>query len=419
MKFLRVGICALLVFGVAAHGGVEDWSRAVLESGAGVLLVAWAARGYFYRADQIVISPLLLPMGALVLLVLAQWGLHYSELAYGTRTELQLLLADTALLFLASQAFRTMEDWKGFVWFAMIFAFLVCTFGILQHLTFNGKLYWFREMRFGGIPFGPYVNRNHFAGFAELLIPISLVPLLLGKVRRERLFIVGLFTVLQLGALLLAASRGGIAGLGVELMVLAGWLALRRPDGKLLLAGGAILVMVVLLVSWIGIRQITERFATMQALETSQNKRISMARDTWHIFLDHPVLGTGLGTIAAVFPPYDTFYDGKVVNHSHNDYLEALAETGTLGGLCCLWFLAVLFSQGIPRARPGQRTFASMLQFSALLGCVGFLVHSLFDFNLHIPANAMLFFLLAFLATADIAPATPDGVNNRSRRRKQ
>jgi len=48
-------------------------------------------------------------------------------------------------------------------------------------LTFNGKLYWFRVMRYGGEPFGPYVNRNHFAGFAEILIPVALVPLVLER----------------------------------------------------------------------------------------------------------------------------------------------------------------------------------------------------------------------------------------------
>ncbi len=419
MKFLRIGICALLVFGVAAHGGVEDWARMVLEVGAAILLVAWALRVYSHREEQVVVSPLLLPMGALVLLVFMQWASFHTEFAYGTRTELQLLLADAVVLFLTAQAFRTMEDWKQFVWFAMFFGFLVCTFGILQHLTFNGKIYWLREMRFGGIPFGPYVNRNHFAAFAELLIPISLVPLLLGKVRRERLFVVGLFTVLQIGALLLSASRGGILSFGVELAVLVTWLALRRPDGKQLLAGGAILALVLLLVSWIGIRQITQRFSTMQSLEISTGKRAAMRADTWRIFLDHPVLGTGLGTLEAVFPPYDTLYDGKIVNHSHNDYLEALAETGTLGGLCCLWFLGTLFSQALQRARPSERSFSSLLHFSALLGCLGFLVHSLFDFNLHIPANAMLFFVLAYLATAQIAPAAPVEVSLRPRRRNQ
>jgi O-antigen ligase len=417
MKFLKVGICALLVFGVAAHGGVEDWARMVLECGVAALLVAWGLRTYRHQEEQVVIPPLLPPLLALVLLVFVQWAVHHTELAYGTRTELQLLLADAVLLFLTAQAFRTIEDWKQFAWFAMFCGFLVCTFGILQHLTFNGRIYWFREMRFGGIPFGPYVNRNHFAAFAELLIPMALVPLLLGKVRRERFFVVLLFSVLQIGALLLAASRGGIVSFAVEIAVLAVWLALRRPHGKQLLAGGAILALVLLLVSWIGVRQITQRFAAMQSLEISQNKRVSMARDTWRIYLDHPVLGTGLGTLEAVFPPYDRLYDGKIVNHSHNDYLEALAETGTLGGLCCAWFLGVLFAQAFPRARPAQRSFISILQFSALLGCVGFLVHSLVDFNLHIPANAMLFFVLAFLASAEVAPSAPVEVNLRSRRR--
>src|SRR4029077_10572289 len=125
------------------------------------------------------------------------------------------------------QVFRKMGDWKDFAWFIMILAFLVAGLGILQHLTFNGKLYWFREMRYGGIPFGPYVNRNHFAGFMELLIPISLVPLVMGKVRRERWLIVGLFALLPLGALLLSASRGGIISLGVELAALALLLVLR------------------------------------------------------------------------------------------------------------------------------------------------------------------------------------------------
>jgi len=140
----------------------------------------------------------------------------------------------------------------------------------------------------------------------------------------------------------------------------------------------------------------------MQSLEVSDNKRVSMARDTWHIFLDHPILGTGLGTIQIVYPPYETFYDGKVVNHSHNDYLEALAETGLFGGLCCALFLGTLILESRRRIlRPGA-AFAASLQLAGAVGCAGFLVHSLVDFNLHIPANALLFFLMAHLATVEI-----------------
>jgi O-antigen ligase len=419
MKFLKIGICALLVFGVAAHGGVETWARAILETGAALLFIIWAVRSYFFKEEQIVISPLLLPLVVLTLVILVQWVFHLTASAYETRTDLQLLLADTVILFLTAQAFRTLEDWKGFAWFAMFFGFSVATFGILQHLTFNGKIYWVREMRFGGIPFGPYVNRNHFAGFAELLVPISLVSLLLGKVRRERLFIVGLFAVLQIGALFLSASRGGIVSFGAELAVLAVWLTWRRAGGKQLLAAAAILIVVVLLVSWLGVGQILQRFSNMQSLEMTSSKRYSMAWDTWHIFLDHPVMGTGLGTLQTVFPPYESLYDGKIVNHSHNDYLEALAETGVAGGLCCGWFLVLLAIDGARRALSASRSFAATLQFSALLGCVGFLVHSFADFNLHIPANAMLFFVMAYLATTQIAANPAAGVQPAVRKRRR
>src|ERR1700687_4183866 len=225
MKFIRMGICALIAFGVLAHGGVGEWAIAVFEIGAGLLFVFWAALAFINKEERLIISPLLPPLVAFSLLVFAQYIFHGTASAYNTRIELALLLADVIILFLAAQAFRTADDWRGFVWFVMIFGFLVSVFGILQHLTFNGKLYWFREMHYGGMPFGPYVTRNHFAGFAELFIPMALVPLMLGKVRRERWFIVGLFAVVSIGGLFLAASRGGIVSFAVEVVMVVIWMA--------------------------------------------------------------------------------------------------------------------------------------------------------------------------------------------------
>ena len=195
MRLLQIGICAVLVFAIAAHGAVEDWARAVLETSAGLLFVFWAVRVYMIHEEHVFISPLLPPLLAFILLALGQIFFRGTASPYGSRIELQLLTALTLLLFLATQTFRTTDDWRFFMWFIMSLGFLVAIFGILQHLTFNGKLYWFREMTYGGIPFGPYVNRNHFAGFAELVIPVALVPLVLGKVRRERWLAVGLLAL--------------------------------------------------------------------------------------------------------------------------------------------------------------------------------------------------------------------------------
>ena len=407
MKPLRIAICALLVFGVLAHGGVEGWALAVFETGAGLLFLLWALFFFLYGEKEIVLPAILPPLLVFAAVATFQWISRLTASPFATRTQLQLLLADIVLIFLAAQAFRTLQDWRGFFWFVMLFAFLVSGFGILQHLTFNGKLYWFREMRYGGIPFGPYVNRNHFAGFAELAIPISLVPLMLGKVRRERRFIISLFALLPVCALFLSASRGGIVAFGVELIFLLCFVLLQRAGSKHLFTGGVVLLAALSLVSWIGVRQVLSRFGSLHSTEVKEDKRASMRHGTWRIFLDHPILGTGLGTIQLVYPPYETLYDGKVVNHAHNDYLEALAETGILGGLCCAWFIAILFLVALPSLQEAAHTFAAVLRLAALAGCCGILVHSLVDFNLHIPANAFFFFLMALLASSPLPLAAP------------
>src|SRR5580704_18540931 len=128
MKFLRIGICALIAIGIAAHGAVENWAQAVLETGAAFLFIAWAVRQYF-TGRETVLSRLLLPLIALSLLALGQIVFHGTASAYDTRLDLQLLLTYAVLLFLATQAFRTADDWRGFIWFIMFFGFLVSIFG--------------------------------------------------------------------------------------------------------------------------------------------------------------------------------------------------------------------------------------------------------------------------------------------------
>jgi O-antigen ligase len=421
MRFLRVGICVLLSFAVLAYGGVEEWSQGILEVGFALLLVVWALRTHAWKQEQIVISPLLLPLLGFALVVLVQLVFHRTASVYDTRMQFQLLIVYIILLVLLPQAYYRMNHWRGLLWFLMSLGFFVSVFGILQHLTFNGKLYWFRVMRYGGYPFGPYVNRNHFAGFAEILIPVALVPLVLGKVRRERLSLVSLFALVPIVALLLSASRGGIVSFAVQLVILFSLLLVRRLQSKHMLVGGVLVLCAILAVSWIGVQQVLQRFTGYQVLDVSVGKRASMRHDTWRIFLDHPILGAGLGTLQMVFPPYESSYDAKIVNHTHNDYLEALAETGVLGALCCLWFLAALFIESVKGLKDLGGSFGAALNLSGLVGCCGLLVHSLVDFNLHIPANALLFFVSAHLATARLQtsnPGTPESPPPRRRIRK-
>jgi len=415
MKLIRIGICALLAFGVLAFGGVEEWAQAVLEVGGALLCIIWAVRIYRRKHEQLVIPQELVPLSAFALLVAGQWILKLTASRYYTRTDLQLLVLYMIVVFLMAQVYSRTSHWRGFIWFLMSLGFFVSIFAILQYLTFNGRLYWVRTMRFGGLPFGPYVNRNHFAGFAEMVIPVALVPLVLGKVRRERLFLVGLFALVPIVALVLSASRGGIISFIVQLAVLGLLLLVRKIRGRNLIVGGVVVLCAVLMVSWIGVQHVLQRFSGMQSLEITEGKRAAIRQDTWRLFLDHPVIGTGLGTFEMVFPLYDSLYDGKVVNQAHNDYLEALAETGLLGGIFCALFLGVVALNAIKGLAQLGTSFGAALNLSGLIACVGILIHSLVDFNLHIPANALLFFVSAHMATARLQPTLPGVPNGQSR----
>ena len=406
MSAIRTGICVLVAFAVLAHGAVEPWSEAVLEMGAAVLLLVWAWDVLTNSESKLVWNPLLWPLLAFWLLAAFQLATGITAVRFLTRIELLKYSALLALFFLCVQSYRTRAQWRNFVWFLLSFGFAVSLFAILQHFTFNGKLYWVRELKYGGIPFGPYVNRNHFAGLMELLIPPGLAIQILGAERRDQLPLVTLFTLLPIGALFLSASRGGIIGFVAEVGFLVILIVARRREKKVLFAAAVILTLAAILVSWLGIGRALDRFASYKKLEATEGRRVEMLHDSLRIYRDHPILGTGLGTLQEVFPLYETLYDGLVVNHSHNDYAEALAETGSIGGLCGLAFLVLLFwtSWKILNLEGDPRSFA--YHTGALVACLGLLVHAGVDFNFHIPSNALIFLLQSALATSAF-PALP------------
>jgi O-antigen ligase len=406
MGFLRTGICVLAAFAVLAHGAVEPWSEAVLEIGAAVLLLAWSWKALTDSEWKLVWNPLLWPLLAFWLVAVFQLAVGITAVPFLTRIELLKYSALLALFFLCVQSYRTRTHWRNFVWFLLSLGFAVSLFAILQHFTFNGKLYWVRELQYGGIPFGPYVNRNHFAGLMELLIPPGLAIQILGAEKRDQLPLVTLFTLLPIGALFLSASRGGIISLVAEVGFLAILIIARRREKKVFVTAALIVTLAAILVSWLGIGAALDRFATYKKLETSEGRRVEMLHDSLRIFQDHRILGTGLGTLQEVFPLYETDYDGLVVNHSHNDYAEALAETGVIGGFCGLAFLVCLFWMAwkILNVQGDPRSFA--YHAGALVACLGLLVHAGVDFNFHIPSNALIFLLQSALATTAF-PALP------------
>lgn len=420
MKLLRGGLCGLLVFSVAAFGVVEVWSESLLEIGAAALLVLWVILAWRGDVGEIRWQRLGTPFLALIGLALAQLLLHGTAYSFATRTELLKLVAYFMVFFLVAQAFRSRSDMVTLAWFLVSFCFAVSLFGIIQHFTSQGTIYWLRKLNAGGDPFGPYVNRNHFAGFVELTLPIGLALMVFRGVRRDVFPLAALLTIVPVGALILSGSRGGIVAFAFEIGVLALIARSRRAvDGSRTVAIGIVVLVAVMLVVWLGAGKAIERFSEMRPGEPSIARRGTMLLDATHIFQKHPIAGAGLGTLETVYPTYETAYDGLVVDHVHNDYVEGLAEMGILGGACGLLFLWLLFREARRTFEAEQGQFSRAIHAGGITGVAGLLFHSFLDFNLHIPANALLFLVLVYLATCQPLPAAASETRKRRLARRE
>ena len=109
-----------------------------------------------------------------------------------------------------------------------------------------------------------------------------------------------------------------------------------------------------------------------------------------------------MGVFPTVYPKYRSFYTNDFINQAHNDYLQLLIETGAAGFAIMLWFLLDGILPGEQKdGAIGRRDPSGAAAMAAMLGMTGILVHSLVDFNLQVPANAALFYVLCMVAAME------------------
>jgi len=127
--------------------------------------------------------------------------------------------------------------------------------------------------------------------------------------------------------------------------------------------------------------------------------RLNIVHDSFKMIAEKPVLGWGLGTFPTVYPQFRSFYTSLFINQAHDDYLQVLVETGVVGLVFVLWFVARLYRAGLAQLGRWWQDRTQAVKLAALVGCTGLLIHSVGDFNLHIPANAAWFYVLAAVAS--------------------
>lgn len=415
-KIVYVMLLALLVLTPLPYGSVETWSIALWEVGVFATVIVWALLTVTEGKLKIHFNPLVWPMLALLVLAIVQ----VLPIATGERQTISFspfVTYQFAVKLFASICFFLLfatfinNDQRRMTAVKVIIAVCVAIAIVGIGQAYIGRLLWQRGT------FGPFVNRNHFAGFLEMGVALA-GGLLIGRVVKQIwLAVYGSCVLAMCAGIGLSASRGGVLALAAELAFLV-LIAIptffhSHSEGKTRRAGILIRAAAVLLIGagaiagamlLVGSEGLVANFSQIQAEtggELPASERFSR-RDIWQatteLIKDHPVTGVGLGAFQFAYTRYDQSSGIQRVEQSHNDYLQIVADGGFIGGAIALVFILLLFVRGFSTLQTHNRQKRAVAM-GALAGCFAIAVHSFVEFNLQITSNAQLFLALAALAT--------------------
>jgi O-antigen ligase len=397
----RILLVATLIAAPWAFGAVVTWAWVALGLLAALVLFLWAVGSVQQGALKLVWSPLYVPLAMFFLLGLAQYEARLTLDTSDTRQALVLLAGDITFFFLAVQLFAGAgsNTCRTFGLTVLVFTGSLGLFAILQFASEARQIYGRYDTT--GSLFGPYANPDHYAGLMEMLIPVAVLYIAERHRRHSVAFLalLVLATAVGVASLLLTGSRGGLIALLAETMiasVLFRWGVRSTKAPSLMLAAATTILAALVLFFWVDPGRIATRLGLVVTVDQS---RKTLALDSLRMLRDHPVLGVGLGGFETAYPRYQSFPSDLWIDHAHNDYAEAVAETGLVGAALILSALALFFRLAFRDWGQRLRSGSGWIRLGAAIGCCGMLVHSFVDFNLHIPANAAWFAVLAGMAT--------------------
>jgi O-antigen ligase len=329
-----------------------------------------------------------------------------------------LLLASAFLLFVTARAIFDAGAVRTTARLIAVTGLVLSGVALAQDASAHGLMYWrWRPLDEGPAPFGPFVNRNHFATWAMMAVPLSVGYLAahasahhgpgpLADWRRKlaagidaRASLLLASVTLLIVAIAASLSRSGLLGL-LAALACGGLLAFRRgraspaPSRARALVLTLAIVAVAAVLTQVGPTAITARFG---ASRVAVADRFMIWHDTLPVLRDFWLTGTGVGTFLTSMGVYQRSSPGIIFNQAHNHYLQVAAEGGLLVGLPLL--LALLaFVRAAGRSLRHDRSGMYWVRVGAVSGLCGVAVQSLWETGLTVPANAAMAAVLAAIA---------------------
>jgi O-antigen ligase len=339
---------------------------------------------------------------------------------HATRAALALAFTYAVVFLIAVNTLRSWKQLNRLVLTLLSVGGVVAVLGLLQKVSGTVKIYWFWESA-SGAPFGPYMNYDQFASYMTMVLPMGLGYLwgqlvqgdrgdrMAGWGWRERLVAVvgarhgwllmlALALVNMAAVLIFTASRGAIVGFLSALLfftLLVGWS--RRGERHLAIVGLVLALCVLAYALWLGIDHVWQRFMEIDA---GTSGRIAIWSGALELIDKFPLLGTGIGTYMHSVRRYNVAV-GEM-GHAHNEYLQLLAEAGSVGFLLVVgglgWFCWRTLQHWFTRHDPEVLGIV----LGGLTSVLATGIHSIVDPNFHVPANAFLFSVILGLTSVAV-----------------
>jgi len=345
------GVTALLTWALDA-GGASD-GNGWMAGGFVCMAIAAVPLGLLARWRIRRMWPLLL-LPACIAIQLLPWPAHSIAPVLTWMQLARVILYVLVFASLREVTRGTRWEWKLLA-IPLALACVEAVYGIAQHVRRGEDNY----------AIGTFGYHSHFAGFMELLLPVAIL-----RAIHSRQIAAFVLPMILFAALLHSFSRMGLAAFAIAVVAIV-TIRTRRP-GFVAAAAAAVLVAAVLLAPT-GLAERFERISTYDGFR--HDAQLTRWRNTLPLIAAHPMLGSGAGTYGVALPSGD--------DHADNDYLQILTEMGVVGMLAVFVPLGVILWRCIQTGRHNLAALACAGSMVALLA------HSVFEFQMYIPANVL------------------------------
>lgn len=275
---------------------------------------------------------------------------------------------------------------------------ILCIKGLNSYVLMNERFEKLMRLR------STFGNSNQMGGFLSMTTPMLVGMMISAKQSRLILFILYFIFIIMFATLFLTYARGGwistIISIGFIFLVqgLAKKIKLKRFFAI------AITTSIVLLLFFLSSADLVKRFNTMTQndIDSLLYGRLRAWQGTIEMIKANPANGVGPGNYTKAFTAFQPPGIQKPYIFAHNDYLHFISETGIFLIPIKIWLVCSLFIHGFKKIKYADRQIRGVT-LGAMGGIVAILVYSISDFNLHIPANALLFTILTAIVAAPVS----------------